>query len=139
MKIIKIIVFPVAFLFAVACGNEEQEMPDYRDAWVGTYDYVVESYGWSPIDSYSYPNDTGRIDVLAVDSCYICMKLQSDTSKKWLCRVALRGDLYLVDGQYRQFGGLFFGTDSLKFHCANFSPGAGSAWTYWCKKVVKQQ
>lgn len=131
MKIKRLSLLLLVASLAVACGKE-----DYRDAWVGDYNYSCHYYSWNPIGSGADYVTTGflRVDYEG-DSC-VRISL-ADDSKNWLCNVDASGSLTIIGNEYRLFHGYFGAPDSLVFYCSYFSPGAGSAWDYQCQKSKK--
>ena len=121
-------------LLAVACGKEEAW--DYRDAWVGDYSYSYHKYSWYPNGSGPDYYGEGTLCVRSdEDSCVIIMF--NEDSLSWTCRLDLNGILTLRGNSYRHFDGRFLAPDSLNINCSNFSPGAGTGWEYFCKKIKK--
>ena len=122
----------LACSLVVACAKEESR--DYRDAWVGEYGYTCHRYSWNPRGSgpESYTDGTLRVNAHE-DSC-VRIAL-SDESMSWLCKVDTAGQLSLVGNEYRAFNGAFPTSDSLYFHCSNFSPGAGTGWDFECDRI----
>ena len=119
-------------LLMVACKKEPS---DYRCVWVGCYDYNARISTWYP-DHGTTQYQSGNLSVAsASDSCVNIML--SDSTRYWLCKVSVDGNLTLVESNsaMREFEGCFPQSDSLYIDCANYGPGTGISWTYYCKKI----
>ncbi|MBR6899859.1 MAG: hypothetical protein IKN29_06170 [Bacteroidales bacterium] len=120
-------------LSALSCGKEPAPV-DYRDGWIGSYDYDGERYNWWPTGSSPHYYFSGSLTVNALEDSSVRIELCDSTAEIIDCRVDKNGKLVLSGNQYRGFKGEFIGADSLYFCCSNFSPGAGAAREFHCKK-----
>jgi len=117
---------------ALSC-EKEPTTTDYRDGWVGSYNYNGENYSWLPTGYSPTTYFTGSLTVNAYEDSCVRIQLCDSTAEEIVCKVGVDGSLKLVGNQYRGFRGNFFDADSLYFYCTNYTPGAGNAKEYHCK------
>ena len=130
--ILGIILFAVTI---VAC-KKSNSSPDYRDQWLGGYNYDVRICRWYPDTAYAPEYEHGNLFVEIVADSSLNIRIDNST-RHWQCKVSENGDLTFVSGDpnyWRYFDGLFVTSDSLDMYCTNYSPGAGVSFEYSCKK-----
>jgi hypothetical protein len=138
LKNIRLYLILGTILFAVtsvAC-KKSIFLSDYRDQWLGRYNYDLELSGWQPDTIYPVQHQSGVLFVEARGNNSVIIRLEN-SARWWQCEVADNGHLTLVKGDityWREFEGCFPESDSLYINCSYFSPGSGARFRYFCNK-----